>query len=79
MSMKSSIPSQQYEMVITEVMIAIVLFAISSIALTKYVCNLMSGFFLAWQKTQQLCLMHTFFESEEAILGFDSIIADIMK
>lgn len=75
--MKRAKPNRQSGMAITEVMIAIALFAISAIALIKYVHNLKVSFFLAWQKTQQFRLMHTFFESEEAMPGIDSTIADI--
>ncbi|WGO84013.1 type IV pilus modification PilV family protein [Arsenophonus apicola] len=75
--MKRAKLNRQSGMAITEVMIAIALFAISAIALIKYVHNLKAGFFLAWQKTQQFRLMHTFFESEEAMLSIDSTIADI--
>lgn len=75
--MKNSKPNRQSGMAITEVMVAIALFAISAIALIKYVHNLMAGFSLAWQKTQQFRMMHTFFESGEAMLGIDSISADI--
>ncbi|WP_339053741.1 MULTISPECIES: prepilin-type N-terminal cleavage/methylation domain-containing protein [unclassified Arsenophonus] len=48
--MKNSKPNRQSGMAITEVMVAIALFAISAIALIKYVHNLMAGFSLAWQK-----------------------------
>ena len=75
--MKRAKPNRQSGMAITEVMIAIALFAISAIALIKYVHNLKAGFFLAWQKTQQFRLMHTLFESEEAMLSIDSTIVDI--
>ncbi|WGL98796.1 type II secretion system protein [Arsenophonus sp. aPb] len=75
--MKRAKPNRQSGMAITEVMIAIALFAISAIALIKYVHNLKAGFFLAWQKTQQFRLMHTFFESEEAMPSLNSTIADI--
>lgn len=75
--MKSAKPNRQSGMAITEVMIAIALFAISAIALIKYVHNLKAGFSLAWQKDQQFRLMHAFFESEEAMLGIDSTIANI--
>jgi len=75
--MKNSKPNRQSGMAITEVMVAIALSAISAIALIKYVHNLMAGFSLAWQKTQQFRMMHTFFESGEAMLGIDSISADI--
>lgn len=77
--MKCAKPNRQSGMAITEVIIAIALFAISAIALIKYVHNLKAGFFLAWQKTQQFRLMHTLFESEEAMLSIDSTIADVMN
>ncbi|MFS1563746.1 MAG: hypothetical protein ACL7AX_09595 [Candidatus Arsenophonus phytopathogenicus] len=75
--MKNSKTNRQSGMAITEVMVAIALFAISAIALIKYVHNLMAGFSLGWQKTQQFRMMHTFFESGEAMLGIDSISANI--
>lgn len=63
--MKRAKPNRQSGMAITEVMIAIALFAISAIALIKYVHNLKAGFFLAWQKTQQFRLMHTFLKAKK--------------
>ncbi|MFS1537705.1 MAG: prepilin-type N-terminal cleavage/methylation domain-containing protein [Candidatus Phlomobacter fragariae] len=69
MSIKSSKSNRQSGMAITEVMIAIALFAISAIALIKYIHNLKVGFFLAWQKTQQFRLRHTFLKVKKRCLA----------